>query len=283
MTTAELFPPIPADTAKLARAVFGSSNFYMATGERANRLFGGLLSAEQDLPARKSARQLAELYLITIFQYIETLPDNQAADALRERVDWKYALHLPLRLSGYQPTVFCDFRRLVLEDQASYRIMQSLITRLCELVGSTNGSFLEQEAGRLVRQVCTFSRLVGVWEAVAQALQALAIKRPEWLRGVSRPHWYERYSHPRGNLDLRANRLELERLAQAIGDDGAYLLEAVAGEPGLENLPEVRRLRQVWDNQYQRVEGKVAWRTETCANCSAIARFWGPLERDNQA
>ncbi|MBO0778539.1 MAG: transposase, partial [Ktedonobacteraceae bacterium] len=32
------------------------------------------------------------LALVTIMQFVEGLPDRQAADAVRSRIDWKYAL-----------------------------------------------------------------------------------------------------------------------------------------------------------------------------------------------
>jgi transposase len=36
------------------------------------------------------------LALITMFQFVEDLSDRQAADAVRARIDWKYALGLDL-------------------------------------------------------------------------------------------------------------------------------------------------------------------------------------------
>ena len=44
----------------------------------------------------KPAVAPAQLALVTIFQFAEGLCDRQAADAVRARIDWKYALRLPL-------------------------------------------------------------------------------------------------------------------------------------------------------------------------------------------
>jgi transposase len=33
---------------------------------------------------------------VTLFQFAEVLPDRQAAEEVRGRIDWKYALALPL-------------------------------------------------------------------------------------------------------------------------------------------------------------------------------------------
>ena len=91
------FPAIPLDTTKAARAVFGRSNFYLAIGDQANRLFAGINLSDPPWQALKLPSDIARLYLLTIFQFRETLPDNLAADAIQERLDWKYALHLPLK------------------------------------------------------------------------------------------------------------------------------------------------------------------------------------------
>ena len=44
----------------------------------------------------QSAISPARLALITIMQFAEGLTDRQAADAVRSRIDWKYALGLDL-------------------------------------------------------------------------------------------------------------------------------------------------------------------------------------------
>ena len=41
------------------------------------------------------------LAFICVMQYMENLSDRQAADAVRGRIDWKYALSLPLEDSGF--------------------------------------------------------------------------------------------------------------------------------------------------------------------------------------
>jgi hypothetical protein len=106
----EFFPPIPPDTSKVASAVFGKNNFYIIIGNQANRLFDGFgnrILTNQSLTTRHTR---AMLYLITIFQIMETLPDQLAADAIHNRVDWKYALHLPLNYPGQDASTFCEFR-----------------------------------------------------------------------------------------------------------------------------------------------------------------------------
>jgi Transposase domain (DUF772) len=50
------------------------------------------------------------LALITVFQFLEHLSDRQAADAVRARIDWKYALGLELTDPGFHFSVLAEFR-----------------------------------------------------------------------------------------------------------------------------------------------------------------------------
>ena len=52
------------------------------------------------------------LALVTVFQFLEQLSDRQAADAVRGRIDWKYAMGLTD--PGFHFSVLTEFRaRLV--------------------------------------------------------------------------------------------------------------------------------------------------------------------------
>jgi hypothetical protein len=44
------------------------------------------------------------LALVTLVQLMEKLPDRAAALAVRLRIDWKYALHVPLNCRGFHFT-----------------------------------------------------------------------------------------------------------------------------------------------------------------------------------
>ena len=48
------------------------------------------------------------LALITVVQFIEGLPDRQAADAVRGRIDLKYALGLELTDPGFDFSILSD-------------------------------------------------------------------------------------------------------------------------------------------------------------------------------
>jgi transposase len=106
--------PIPEDTARVARAAFPQGNTYMAMHAILGRIyedaqFASLFSARGN-PAEAPWR----LALVTVMQFAEGLSDRQAADAVRARIDWKYALALPLDDPGFDFSVLSAFRtRLV--------------------------------------------------------------------------------------------------------------------------------------------------------------------------
>jgi transposase len=47
------------------------------------------------------------LALVTVLQFVEGLSDRQAAEAVRTRIDWKYALRLELEDLGFDFSVRC--------------------------------------------------------------------------------------------------------------------------------------------------------------------------------
>src|ERR1051325_45054 len=66
------------------------------------------------------------LALITMFQFVEDLSDRQAADAVRARIDWKYALGLDLDNPGFDHTVLSEFRgRLI--DRGAERLLSDVM------------------------------------------------------------------------------------------------------------------------------------------------------------
>ncbi len=66
--------------------------------------------------------------MVTVLQSLEGLTDRQAADAVRGRINWKYALGLDLADTGFHFTVLTGFRTRRLDGAAEQR----LLTRLLE-------------------------------------------------------------------------------------------------------------------------------------------------------
>ena len=74
------------------------------------------------------------LALVTVVQYMEGLSDRQAAEAMRERIDWKYALSLELTDPGFDFSLLSEFRTRLLAGGAEGQPLKALL-ELCKKRG----------------------------------------------------------------------------------------------------------------------------------------------------
>jgi transposase len=72
------------------------------------------------------------LSMITVLQAIENLTDVQAAEAVRLRMDWKYALGLSLSDRGLDDSVLSEFRSRVVAHGLEERVLDLLVARLVD-------------------------------------------------------------------------------------------------------------------------------------------------------
>ncbi len=70
------------------------------------------------------------LALAVVLQFMEDLSDREAADAVRGRIDWKYALGLALADPGFDHTVLSEFRSRLVEGGAELLLLDTLLQRL---------------------------------------------------------------------------------------------------------------------------------------------------------
>jgi transposase len=261
---AHALPPIPADTVRIAQKVFRrKNNRYLVIGDQIGPLFDDVDFS--DLYATDGAPAVAPnlLALVVIFQRLEDLSDHAMADAVRARIDLKYALHLALDDMGFDGSLLSDFRERLLQHAAGLRLFERLLARLNEL-GLLAGSDQQRTDGTyLLAATRTLSRLELLAETLRNALEALGAQEPAWLIGVAQPHWYERYRRPWTSWRLPKKPELREQLAFEIAADGYHLLAALAGPgaPGkAASLPEVQTCQLVWAQQLQRQAGQITWR-----------------------
>jgi len=251
---------IPEETARVAKAAFPKGNIYLKLRDELgalyqDELFSGLFP-ERGCPAMSPGR----LAMITIFQFAEGLSDRAAADAVRSRIDWKYALGLELADPGFDATVLVEFRtRLNASDQARL-LFESLLQRLREAKLVKARGRQRTDSTRVLASVHDYNRLECVWEAMRWALNSLAQVVPEWLGKQAPIEWYERYERrPEG---FRYTDKEKLGLLEQIGADGDQLLDAIyrADTIGLRQLPAVESLRRVWIQQFYVEQENVRFR-----------------------
>src|SRR4030095_4197773 len=103
-------PDVPELTARIAHAAFPKGNPYLRLLDDLGPVFHD--AAFADLYPRRGQPTLPpwKLALVTVMQFAEDLSDRQAADAVRGRIDWKYALGLELDDPGFHFSVLSEFR-----------------------------------------------------------------------------------------------------------------------------------------------------------------------------
>ena len=240
------FPPIPAETAQAVGSVFGKGNIYVMIGDQLDRLFATVDLAQLNRSSTKPRYILLVYGLVTLFQFMECLPDRRAAAALHSRLDWKYALHLPLNHPGMTAYTLCEFRRQVWHDPIGQQTFQKMIDAVADHGWLLIDARPRPTAGELIASVCNLSRIEQLADGLCVALETLAANRPDWLLKTVLPHWYDRYTKRLSLSDLSNATPDQLALAQTIGLDAAHLLDAIDSEPSLAELSEIQALQRIY-------------------------------------
>src|SRR5512147_1863421 len=248
--------PVPEETARIAKAAFRKGNPLLKLRDELGSIFSDENFADLFPKLGQPGLPPWRLALVTILQFRENLPDRQAAEAVRARIDWKYLLGLDLADAGFDHSVLCEFRRRLLEGGAAERLLAKLLAR-CQALGLLKARGRQRtDATHVLAAIRALSRLELVGETVRAALNELATVAPDWLRGIALDAWYARYAHRIEDGRLPATPAKREAYARQVGADGFHLLDALAapGIPeGLDQLPTVRVLRWVWARHFERV------------------------------
>jgi transposase len=252
-------PPIPEQTQRVAKAAFKKNNLYIKMRDA----FEVFLKDEQfaDLFPRRGQPALApwRLMLVTLFQFIENLSDRQAADAVRARIDWKYALSLDLEEEGFDASVLCEFRKRLVEQKAENRLFEAMLARFSEEGMLKVRGRQRTDSTHVLASVRAMTQVETIGETLRHALNVLAEEAPHWLVQNVQPDWFDRYSQRIELMKLPKEKKERENLILVMGSDGYHLLTAIwsSGMPELCRLPAVETLRQVWVQQFWWQDGYV--------------------------
>jgi transposase len=193
------------------------------------------------------------LALVTVLQFMEALSDRQAADAVRARIDWKYALGLDLTDSGFDHTVLSEFRTRLVEGKLELLLLDVLLERAQTLALLKQRGRQRTDSTHVLAAVRTMNRLERVGETLRAALNALAVAAPEWLTAIADPEWFKRYGSRIENFNLPKTEAARRQLATVVGSDGKRLLHAIEvseAHAQLPKLPSVILLQRVWDEQF---------------------------------
>ena len=160
-------------------------------------------------------------------QFAEDVSDRAAANAVRSRIDWKYALSLDLTDPGLPYSVRAKFRKRLVAGQAEQVLLEALLDRFQAHGFLKAGGHARTDSTPMLAAVRACNRLECVGETLRATLNALAVVGPDWLCQQITADWFPRYGKR-----FEASRLpqgEVPRYASAeqIGTDGLQLLNAI--------------------------------------------------------
>jgi transposase len=255
---------VPAETARVSQAAFPKGTLVTRLRDEFSALY-----QDEDFrrfyPARGQPGLAPwRLALVTVFQFLEQLSDRQAADAVRSRIDWKYALGLELTDPGFHFSVLTEFRARLVAGGAEHLLLDTMLEHF-KARGLVKARGKQRtDSTHVLGAVHDLHLLELVAETLRAALDDLAAAVPDWLRGVAQPDWFERYGRRVEDYRLPKRREEREALALVVGADGFLLLGALDAQDApaeARAVPMVQTLRDVWRVHYGRDDdGRPRWR-----------------------
>jgi transposase len=188
------------------------------------------------------------LMLITVFQAVENLTDRQAAEAVRDKISWKYALGLRLDDPGFDYTILTEFRTRLVQHGMLTRVLDLLVARLVEKGLLTSRGKQRTDSTHIIAAVRQLNQIELVGESVRACVEALAAADPDWVSARLDAGWQRRYGARVDSWRMPASKTKRAALGADYARDAVALLRAVwdaATPPGLAQLPAVGVLQRV--------------------------------------
>ena len=188
------------------------------------------------------------LMLITVFQAVENLTDRQAAEAVRDKISWKYALGLGLADAGFDYTILTQFRARLVEHGMQARVLDLLVARLVDKGLLTSRGKQRTDSTHIIASVRRLNQIELIGETVRACVEALAVADGDWVSARLDSSWQRRYGERVDAWRMPASKTQRAALAGDYARDGVRLLRAVwdaAAPSWLRRLPAVGVLQRV--------------------------------------
>ena len=250
-------PEIPAETIRIVKTVFPKGNIYT----RMSDIIGPIFDDDMFISIFSSLGQHAisawRLALVTVMQFIEGLSDRQAAEAVRARIDWKYALALELDDTGFDSSVLCEFRARLISGGLEQSLLDAVLVRFKELGLLKARGKQRTDSTHIISAARSLSRIELVGETMRAALNSIAEAEPDWLVSRVPLDWFDRYGARVEQYRFPKDEDKRRALADQIGQDGHLLLSHVYGAHDMRHIrdiPAIEILRLVWVHQFHVVD-----------------------------
>jgi transposase len=256
-------PSVPEMTKNVAQAAFPKGNLYMQMRDELGSIYTDDLFVELYSDEGQPGWSPWRLALVTVMQFAENLSDRQAADAVRARLDWKYALSLELTDPGFHYSILSEFRARLVEDKKSQLLLDEILKIFKDKGWIKARGQQRTDSTHVLAAVRELDQLEVVGETLRYTLNILATVAPDWLREQLKPEWADRYGERVDEYRLPKEKSERQALLKVIGQDGQQLLEAIEQAKDLswlKEVPAVKILKEVWGQQYIIKAGQIRHR-----------------------
>jgi transposase len=186
-------PPVPEETCRIARAAFPKGNVYIRMRDALGAIYQDQLFAPLFPTRGQPAASPWRLALTTIMQFAEGLSDRQAADAVRSRIDWKYALSLVLTDPGFDFSVLSEFRARLIAGSLEHQLLEAMLTQFKARGWLKARGQQRTDSTHVLAAIRTLNRLESVGETWRAALNSLAVVAPDGLLTLVTSDWFDRY------------------------------------------------------------------------------------------
>jgi transposase len=274
------FEPIPEETRRVAQIVFRRSSWIIQLRDEL-----GTIYHDEDFrhlfPRRgRPAEAPWRLALVTVLQAAEHLTDRQAADMVRSRIDWKYALSLPLDDPGFDFSVLSAFRARLLSADLIEQLLEPIL-KLCRSRGWLQPEEQRTDSTHILAAVRDLCNVESVGETFRATLNVLAQLEPSWLAALAPDAWFDRYVDRVDLQRIGKSASKREQWRDQLGIDVWTLLQAVQapGAPKQVSQHEsVQLLARVWSQYFEQSEGEIKWRDGP--SVSSAERIVSPYDVD---
>lgn len=201
-------------------------------------------------PAEEPVRMTA----VTLLQFMERLPDRQAAEACTWDGRWKLALHMEVDEPGFHPTTLVKFRDRLLRHGLERLGFEGVLNAMRQAGYLPKKTRQRLDSSHVIGLVSRMSRLECVRETLRLALEALerieALARPgAW------PVWWERYVESK--LDYQTGAAQLRAKMEQAGGDARDLLRWTKGQAKAAAAQDaLRLLERVYTENFEETKGE---------------------------
>ena len=245
---------IPEETRRVVDPLLPADSVYRLIGNEIDQIIRDEDFLDMYATEGRPAVNPVVLALVSVFQFLEKLPDRSAAEAAVMRMDWKYALRQNLTWTGFHYSDLCNFRKRLLEHGREWVVFERLVAYLRERGYIKERGKQRTDSTKIIGLVARLSRLELVWETIRVAVRALVDVDEPWVRKHLPVSFVDNYRRRR--WDYRLSKAEIRRRMGEAGQEGYWLLDQVDayGSGRLKALAAVKQLRRVLEEQFTRGE-----------------------------